>query len=85
MMPEGVWGQLSEHDRMELMSFDSSVEHQGFDYALENYGPRFEDPELLDDIEAVFELTGDARESWWRDHDKDGVDLINAHRESGKR
>ncbi|TXS21418.1 hypothetical protein EAO71_27345 [Streptomyces sp. ms191] len=39
--------ELSEYDFLELAAFDAKVDWEGFDYAYEEYPPRFEAAELL--------------------------------------
>lgn len=38
---------LSDYDSLELVAFDAKVDWEGFDYAYEEYPPRFEGSELL--------------------------------------
>jgi hypothetical protein len=38
--------ELSDYDFLELVAFDAKVDWEGFDYAFEEYPPRFESREL---------------------------------------
>jgi hypothetical protein len=39
---------FTEYDWLELVAFGQKVDREGFDYAFDNYPPRFRDPEMQD-------------------------------------
>jgi hypothetical protein len=78
---ETVAPELSTFDFMELVAFGSKVEREGFCYARDNYGPRFESEEL-----AAVPLGEAWREyrakvgKWWDSVGEElGCALHNAH------
>jgi hypothetical protein len=78
---------LSDHDWLELVSFDGKCQSEGFGYAADEYPPKFRDEALaaaighapMDRLKALMAHHQEAVDAWWnRD---DAVDLINAHQQ----
>lgn len=76
---------FTEYDWFELVAFAGKVNREGFDYAYENYPPRFETVEMQavaadpDQMRAECNAQLAAIDEWWRVEGANGADLINAH------
>lgn len=80
---------LSAYDFQELIAFDAKTESEGWSYAAENYGPRFEfnnyQPLGWDDLRDLHNRERAAIADWWETHADDGCDLHNAHIDESNR
>ena len=77
---------MSRYDFLELEAFTSKVDHEGYRYAAENYGPEFEAAELrntADDPQALHLLYRTHRpaiDAWWEELGGEAAcDLHNDH------
>lgn len=77
-MTEPTQPPLSDYDFLELVSFDAKVQWEGFEYASEEYPPRFEAPELhpvAEDytrLKTLWESHEAAIAAFWDQPDADG-------------
>lgn len=76
----------SDYDFLEFEGFVSKVHHEGFLYAADNYGPRFEDPKLqavtesLDTLRAFYREHRSKVDAWYEAVGMErACDLHNAH------
>lgn len=76
----------SDYDFLEFECFVSKVDHEGFTYAAENYGPEFENPQLrtlaedLGTLRTLYVENEAKVEAWWQTVGGErACDLHNAH------
>lgn len=74
---------LSDYDWLEFVSFAWKVDREGYSYAVENYGPKFEDTTLPRDgreLKALYREHKEKVAQWWDAVGGDtACDLQNDH------